>query len=225
MGITLGRDNVCYVHLTLVPYIAAAGEMKTKPTQHSVKELREIGIQPDVVLCRADRPISESDRRKIALFTNLTPDAVIPALVPIRSTRSRRAQRRVDAIVCQNHIDRSGRPSNWNKLSRRARAPGARGASAWSANSDMRNRPVAVEELTHAGSIREARCNRYVVRGREARRHRLPEREDAYPVRVVSESAASRQDRRDSYGAKKESPTRHLLGMQLAVVNMRALAG
>src|SRR6185295_12294560 len=62
MGITLGRDNVCYVHLTLVPYIAAAGEMKTKPTQHSVKELREIGIQPDVVLCRADRPISESDR-------------------------------------------------------------------------------------------------------------------------------------------------------------------
>ncbi len=59
MGITLGRDNVCYVHLTLVPYIAAAGEMKTKPTQHSVKELREIGIQPDVVLCRADRPISD----------------------------------------------------------------------------------------------------------------------------------------------------------------------
>jgi CTP synthase len=80
MGITLGRDNACYVHLTLVPYIAAAGEMKTKPTQHSVKELREIGIQPDVVLCRADRPISESDRRKIALFTNLTPEAVIPAL-------------------------------------------------------------------------------------------------------------------------------------------------
>src|SRR5262245_28102098 len=52
LGITLGRDNVCYIHLTLVPYIAAAGEMKTKPTQHSVKELREIGIQPDVVLCQ-----------------------------------------------------------------------------------------------------------------------------------------------------------------------------
>jgi len=80
MGITLGRDNVCYIHLTLVPFIAAAGEMKTKPTQHSVKELREIGIQPDVVLCRADRPITDSDRRKIALFTNLTPEAVIPAL-------------------------------------------------------------------------------------------------------------------------------------------------
>ena len=80
LGITLGRDNVCYIHLTLVPFIPTAGEMKTKPTQHSVKELREIGIQPDVVLCRADRPVPESDRRKIALFTNVDFEAVIPAL-------------------------------------------------------------------------------------------------------------------------------------------------
>jgi CTP synthase len=80
MGITQGRDNVCYIHLTLVPFIPTAGEMKTKPTQHSVKELREIGIQPDVVLCRADRPIPDGDRRKIALFTNVPPEAVIPAL-------------------------------------------------------------------------------------------------------------------------------------------------
>jgi CTP synthase len=79
MGITLGRDNVCYIHLTLVPFIATAGEMKTKPTQHSVKELREIGIQPDVVLCRVDRPLPEGDRRKIALFTNVPAEAVIPA--------------------------------------------------------------------------------------------------------------------------------------------------
>ena len=80
LGITLGRDNVCYVHLTLVPYIPTAGEMKTKPTQHSVKELREIGIQPDVVLCRADRPVPDGDRKKIALFTNVPEEAVIPAL-------------------------------------------------------------------------------------------------------------------------------------------------
>src|SRR3990172_9163744 len=64
MGIELGRGNVCYIHLTLVPYIASAGEIKTKPTQHSVKELREIGIQPDVLLCRADRPLPEDERRK-----------------------------------------------------------------------------------------------------------------------------------------------------------------
>jgi CTP synthase len=80
LGIQLGRDNVCYIHLTLVPFIPTAGEMKTKPTQHSVKELREIGIQPDVVLCRADRPVPEGDRRKIALFTNVAFEAVIPAL-------------------------------------------------------------------------------------------------------------------------------------------------
>ena len=80
LGITLGRDNVCYIHLTLLPYIPTAGEMKTKPTQHSVKELREIGIQPDVVLCRADRPVPDSDRKKIALFTNVPEEAVIPAL-------------------------------------------------------------------------------------------------------------------------------------------------
>ena len=80
LGIQLGRENVCYIHLTLVPYIPSAGEMKTKPTQHSVKELREIGIQPDVVLCRADRPVADGDRRKIALFTNVPAEAVIPAL-------------------------------------------------------------------------------------------------------------------------------------------------
>jgi CTP synthase len=80
MGIELGRENCCYVHLTLVPYVAAAGEIKTKPTQHSVKELREIGIQPDVLLGRADRPLPEDERRKIALFTNVPLEAVISAV-------------------------------------------------------------------------------------------------------------------------------------------------
>ena len=77
MGIEQGRDNACYIHLTLVPYLAMVGEIKTKPTQHSVKELREIGIQPDVVMCRSDRPLPEEDRRKIALFTNVDQGSVI----------------------------------------------------------------------------------------------------------------------------------------------------
>ncbi|MGD9386091.1 MAG: CTP synthase, partial [Thioalkalispiraceae bacterium] len=77
MGVELGHDNVLYMHLTLLPYIPTAGELKTKPTQHSVKELRSIGIQPDVLLCRADRPIPEDERRKIALFTNVEARAVI----------------------------------------------------------------------------------------------------------------------------------------------------
>ncbi|MCC7549207.1 MAG: CTP synthase [Burkholderiales bacterium] len=80
MSLQLGRNNTCFIHLTLVPFIASAGEIKTKPTQHSVKELREIGIQPDIVLCRADREIPEDERRKIALFTNVEERAVISAV-------------------------------------------------------------------------------------------------------------------------------------------------
>ncbi len=80
MGVELGRENALFMHLTLVPYIKTSGEIKTKPTQHSVKELRSIGIQPDVLLCRADRPIPEGERRKIALFTNVPERAVISAV-------------------------------------------------------------------------------------------------------------------------------------------------
>ncbi len=74
-----GKDNVLYIHLTLVPYIATAGEVKTKPTQHSVKELRSIGIQPDILLCRTDRYLSHDIKSKIALFCNVSVDAVITA--------------------------------------------------------------------------------------------------------------------------------------------------
>jgi len=80
MGVEMGRENALYMHLTLLPYIPTAGELKTKPTQHSVKELRSIGIQPDVLLCRADRPVPAEERRKIALFTNVDSRAVISAL-------------------------------------------------------------------------------------------------------------------------------------------------
>jgi CTP synthase len=77
LRIERGAEKVLFMHLTLVPYIAAAGELKTKPTQHSVKELRSIGIQPDVLLCRSEQPLPEGERRKIALFTNVAPEAVI----------------------------------------------------------------------------------------------------------------------------------------------------
>jgi len=80
MGVEEGRDNTCYIHLTLLPWIKTAGELKTKPTQHSVKELREIGIQPDILLCRSERPIPEEEKLKIALFTNVESKAVISAL-------------------------------------------------------------------------------------------------------------------------------------------------
>ncbi len=76
----LGRQNVCYIHVTLVPWIAASSELKTKPTQHSVQELRSIGIQPDFIVCRSDRAIDESIRRKIALFCDVEPHEVIAAV-------------------------------------------------------------------------------------------------------------------------------------------------
>jgi CTP synthase len=79
IGVDLGRSNVAYVHLTLVPYIATSSEIKTKPTQHSVKELRSIGIQPDVLVCRSERALPDEERRKIALFTNVKERAVISA--------------------------------------------------------------------------------------------------------------------------------------------------
>jgi len=100
----LGRDRAMYVHLTLVPYIAAAGELKTKPTQHSVKELLSLGIQPDMLVCRADRPLPDGERRKIGLFCNVREDAVIPALdaesiyeVPIRYHAEG-----MDDVVCRH---------------------------------------------------------------------------------------------------------------------------
>jgi len=80
LGNELGRERVLFVHLTLVPWIPSAGELKTKPTQHSTKELLGLGIQPDILLCRCDRPIPPAARKKIALFCNVRETRVIPAL-------------------------------------------------------------------------------------------------------------------------------------------------
>src|SRR5690606_3924891 len=76
----VGREHTLFIHLTLIPYVQAAGELKTKPTQHSVRELMEIGIQPDILICRSERPLGDELRRKIALFTNVPVAGVIEAL-------------------------------------------------------------------------------------------------------------------------------------------------
>ena len=120
MGLELGRNNVCYIHLTLVPYIAAAGEIKTKPTQHSVKELREIGIQADVVLCRTDRPLPDDDRRKIALFCNVQKEAVVSAwdVDSIYKIPTMLHEQMLDEIVCHKLqiLARAADLSAWNRL-------------------------------------------------------------------------------------------------------------
>ena len=80
MGLELGRENTLFIHLTLLPYIKVAGELKTKPTQHSVKELRGIGIQPDILICRSEYPLPDAERKKIALFTSVPENAVFTSL-------------------------------------------------------------------------------------------------------------------------------------------------
>ncbi len=103
MRVELGRERALFIHLTLVPYVSAAGELKTKPTQHSVKELRSIGIQPDILLCRSHRPIPSSERRKIALFTNVDEPAVISVVDADTIYRIPRHlyEQNLDKIVCE----------------------------------------------------------------------------------------------------------------------------
>ena len=108
MRVELGVENVLFMHLTLVPYIRTAGEIKTKPTQHSVKELRSIGIQPDILLCRAEHDLPDDERRKIALFTNVPEEAVISAVDAdniYRIPMLLHAQRLDDLVVRQFRLE------------------------------------------------------------------------------------------------------------------------
>ena len=122
MGFEGGRESACYIHLTLLPWIATAGELKTKPTQHSVKELRQIGIQPDMLICRSEKALPEEERQKIALFTNVAPKAVISATdadsiykIPVML----HAQM-IDEIVC-NKLKIKAKKANlfqWQKITK-----------------------------------------------------------------------------------------------------------
>ena len=122
MGFEGGRESACYIHLTLLPWIATAGELKTKPTQHSVKELRQIGIQPDILICRSEKALPEEERQKIALFTNVAPKAVISATdsdsiykIPVML----HAQM-IDEIVC-NKLKIKAKKANlfqWQKITK-----------------------------------------------------------------------------------------------------------
>ena len=127
MGVEVGRKNRCYIHLTLVPYIASAGELKTKPTQHSVQKLREIGIFPDVLLCRSDRPVPEDEKKKISLFTNVEQRAVIsvPDVDTIFKVPQMLHDQMLDEIVCHT-LDLVAKPANlapWTDIVARTLSP------------------------------------------------------------------------------------------------------
>ena len=127
LGNELGPSRSMFVHLTLVPYLASAGELKTKPTQHSVKELQSVGIKPDVVVCRTEHPIPEDARRKIALFCNVRPSAAIQALDVDTIYAVPRAyhEEGLDAEVCQHFGLDPGEPDldRWDRVTERIRYP------------------------------------------------------------------------------------------------------
>ncbi|MEQ1597979.1 MAG: CTP synthase [Methylotenera sp.] len=127
MGFEGGRASACYVHLTLLPWIPTAGELKTKPTQHSVKELREIGIQPDILLCRAEREIPEEEKRKIALFTNVAFEAVISAIDSdsIYKIPGLLHDQMMDEIVCHklDILAKAADLSSWKYITERLANP------------------------------------------------------------------------------------------------------
>ncbi len=127
MGFEEGKTNTCYVHLTLLPWIPTAGELKTKPTQHSVKELREIGIQPDILLCRAEREIPEDEKRKIALFTNVPYEAVISAIDSdsIYKIPGLLHDQMMDEIVCHklDILAKAADLSSWKHITERLAHP------------------------------------------------------------------------------------------------------
>ncbi|WP_293729412.1 CTP synthase [uncultured Phascolarctobacterium sp.] len=116
----VGRNDVLYIHVTLVPYIAAAGELKTKPTQHSVKELRSIGISPDIIVCRSEKPISKEMREKMAMFCDVDPDAVIQNLTAksIYQVPMLMEEQQLDSIVLRK-LDMEDKPkdmSGWHDM-------------------------------------------------------------------------------------------------------------
>jgi CTP synthase len=169
MSLQQGRNNTCFMHLTLVPYIPSAGEIKTKPTQHSVKELREIGIQPDIVLCRADRPLPQDERRKIALFTNVEEKAVISAVDVdcIYKIPGLLHAQGLDEIVCRK-LELQAPPANleaWDRLVYSLEHP------ATSVDIALVGKYVDLTEsykslteaLTHAGVANNARVNIHYI--------------------------------------------------------------
>jgi len=126
----VGRENALFIHLTLVPYIAVSGELKTKPTQHSVRELMEIGIQPDILICRSDRPLSEPIKRKIGLFCNVDHDCVVESrdAESIYEVPLRLHDQRLDRIVCERFRLEVKEPDlrPWGTMVQRALQPSSR---------------------------------------------------------------------------------------------------
>ena len=165
----VGKENALYIHLTLVPYIATAGELKSKPTQHSVKELREIGIQPDILLCRTDRFLSPELKAKIALYCNIEKEAVITAKdvesiyeVPVEFNKEGLDNKIVEKL---NIWTRSPNLSTWEETVRKLKEPkGSVAIAVVGKYVTLKESYKSLNEaLTHAGIANDCRVNLHYV--------------------------------------------------------------
>ena len=217
MSLKMGPGNCAFLHLTLVPWIPAAGELKTKPTQHSVQKLREIGIMPDALLCRADRPIPDEERAKISLFANVHEFGVISVWdvdTIYKVPRMLHAQG-LDELICaklQLHT-KPGQPDALGQAGRRGRAPAARGD-----DRDVRQvrRALGLVQVAQRGAAPRRHPQPRAGQDR-VRRLRGPDARRTSPTsaastrswsRAASASAASRaRSSRSSTRARRRSPT------------------
>ena len=239
MGIEEGRTNTCYMHLTLVPHLASVGEIKTKPTQHSVKELREIGISADVVLCRTDRPLPEDERRKIALFCNVQKEAVISAwdVDSIYKIPMMLHEQMLDEIVCHKLgiLARAADLSSWRKLVEALEHPEHEVDVAFVGKYvDLQDSYKSLNEaLAHAGIHTRSRVNIHYVDSEEIEKSGIGplERVDA----ILVPGGFGKRGTEGKIGAirhARENGVPYLgicLGMQLATIefarNVCGLAG
>ena len=172
----LGSKNAIAIHVTLVPYIGSAGETKTKPTQHSVKALLELGIQPDMLICRSDRPLSREVREKIALFTNVEPDCVVEGrdVATIYEVPLVYAEQEVDEIVLEKLDLTCPRPNlrEWKKFVDRVKSPGGRvSIGVCGKYTDHQDAYKSISEaFVHAGAANNVGVNLVWVRAEDIER-------------------------------------------------------
>jgi CTP synthase len=236
LAVELGRNNVLYMHLTLIPYISTSGEIKTKPTQHSVKELRSIGIQPDVLLCRCKDAVPPEQRRKIALFTNVEERAVISAVdaddiyrIPLLLH-----EQGLDAIVCEK-LGLSAPPADlreWQHVVTAKSNPDLSVTVAMVGKYvNLRDSYISLcEALTHAGLRTRTRVNIDFIEAQEIETHGLDALDGADAILVpggFGERGIDGKIQAVRYAREHGIPYLGIcLGMQLAIVEYaRHVAG
>lgn len=236
LGVELGRNNVIYMHLTLIPYISSSGEIKTKPTQHSVKELRSIGIQPDILLCRAREPLPEEQRRKIALFTNVEERAVITAVdvddlykIPLIL----QAEGLDDIVTDKLRLDVPPADlTEWRKVVNAKASPDMEVTIAMVGKYvNLRDSYISLTEaLNHAGIRTRTRVNMRFIEASEVEKHGTSCLEGADAILVpggFGERGIDGKIAAIQYARERQIPYLGIcLGMQLAIIEYaRSVAG